>query len=102
MPQPRPLTIVTQRGPNGGGEVSLEAELVADAAGCVRVKSNRETVLIWPQGYTARSNRGVEVLDASGRVVARSGATVQLSGAPAQAPANVGRCGGTYFFAITP
>ena len=61
----------------------IEGELVTDPAhgtSIVEAAGHRWPVL-WPDGYTGRrSGLEVEVLDASGRVVARTGARYHIGG----------------------
>jgi len=57
-------------------------ELVDDpASGTAIVENDRRTPVMWPAGYTGRrSVWDVEVADASGHVVARTGTRVQIEG----------------------
>jgi hypothetical protein len=51
------------------------------ASGTAIVENDRRTPVKWPEGYTARqSGWEVEVADASGHVVARTGTRVQIEG----------------------
>ena len=57
---------------------STEGELKADPARGTVIGS---TLIVWPKGYTGRrSGAEIEVLDASGAVVARTGTKVRLAG----------------------
>jgi hypothetical protein len=44
-----------------------------DVAWIVRLSSGERSNVTWPDGYTARFAPGLEILDASGRVVLRDG-----------------------------
>ena len=65
-----------------GMQALLEATLTADANGCVRAQAGQSVVtLVWPRGYTVRGDsQSFEVLDAIGKVVARSGVPVSMGG----------------------
>ncbi len=57
-------------------------QLVEDlASGTAIIENDRRTPVMWPAGYTGRQSVWeVEVADASGHVVARTGTRVQIEG----------------------
>jgi hypothetical protein len=57
-------------------------QLVAEPSyGTAIVENSRQTPVMWPIGYTARLSSGqVEVVDAQGSVVARTGNRYQIEG----------------------
>ena len=63
-------------------EALLSASLDVDAEGCVYGQSSGGRVtLVWPEGYTVRGDStSVGVLDAGGKVVARSGMALAIGG----------------------
>lgn len=65
-----------------GMQALLQTTLGVDASGCVRPDSGRsETTLVWPSGYTVRGNfESFEILDGTGKVIARSGVPVGIAG----------------------
>lgn len=65
-----------------GMEALLTGTLEVDEDGCVRAWTTENSVsLVWPQGYTVRGeSASFEVLDAGGRVVARSGTPIAMGG----------------------
>jgi hypothetical protein len=80
---------------------SAAGTLLADAHGClVVVDSGFPLKLLWPLGFVARSTpTTVEVLDGGGRVVARTGQPVSVTGGGAP-PTDEGPCAasrGDYF-----
>lgn len=60
----------------------LDGELLADDAGGLMVRHAEGflTTVVWPDGYTVRDGEVRELLDPSGRVVAREGDHVSLGG----------------------
>ncbi|MEV4266836.1 hypothetical protein [Kribbella sp. NPDC049584] len=81
-----PPRIVTSdvAGPSGM-EALLVGTLTADANGCVRAQAGQSMVtLVWPRGYTVRGDsQSFEILDAIGKVVARSGVPLSIGGGAA-------------------
>jgi hypothetical protein len=88
----RPVPLLTgwgAFGPDGDGRVGCYTnfavgQLVIDAEyGTALIEDGREPVpVMWPPGHTARqSGSAVEVLDQSGKVVARTGNRYQIEGA---------------------
>jgi hypothetical protein len=77
-----PPRIVTSDLDNPSGmEAALQATLTADANGCVRPSAQSDVVLVWPRGYTVRGDsKSFEVLDAVGKMVARSGTPMTIGG----------------------
>lgn len=65
-----------------GMEALLRGTLIVDGDGCVQAKTAGDSVtLVWPQGYTVRGDStSFEVLDASKKVVARSGSSFAMGG----------------------
>ena len=66
-----------------------------DAKGCVVSRVGSESMaILWPERYRARTTDGIlEVLNASGAVVARSGSVVALGGGvDVPGPRVSGRC----------
>ena len=91
------LTAPLLTGSLGGSESAVgcytsgaTGQLVTDAAyGTALVSRDQTTPVMWPKGYTSRSSGlEVEVVDKSGRVVARTGTQVQMEG---------GYTGGAFF-----
>lgn len=78
-----PPRIVTSdfAGPSGM-EALLVATLTADVNGCVQAQAGQsEVTLVWPRGYTVRGDsQSFEILDAIGKVVARSGVPISIGG----------------------
>jgi len=84
------VTLLTGNGPfhHGDGMVACYTnfavgELAFDPAyGTAIVETDQPTPVMWPEGYTGRQSVfGVEVVDESGHVVARTGTRVQIEGA---------------------
>jgi hypothetical protein len=65
-----------------GMEALQQTTLGVDANGCVRAASGRSAgTLVWPRGYTVRgTSESFEILDGSGKVVARSGVLLNIGG----------------------
>lgn len=76
-----PPRIVTSDVDNlSGAEAALQTTLTADANGCVRAGQS-DTTLVWPRGYTVRGNAdSFEILDAVGKVAARSSTPLTIGG----------------------
>jgi len=78
VPTSAPLPLF---GPLACHDALLEGELVADDEfGFVVAHSNGPSPVTWPHGYVARDAPRRELLDDSGRVVAREGDMVALGG----------------------
>jgi hypothetical protein len=84
------VRLLTGNGPFNHGEGIVGCytnfavgELVLDPAyGTAIVETDKPTPVMWPEGYTGRQSIfGVEVVDESGHVVARTGTKVQIEGA---------------------
>lgn len=73
----------------------LDGTLVADAgSGTAVLVGDELKPVIWPFGFTARDDAGViEVVDASGNVVARTGEVVALSGGEITSDGRWSTCG---------
>ncbi|KRE68599.1 hypothetical protein ASG92_01675 [Arthrobacter sp. Soil736] len=63
-------------------EALLRGTLAADDDGCVQAQTAGDPVtLVWPRGYTVSGDsKSFEVLDASKKVVARSGSPLAIGG----------------------
>jgi len=74
-----PIPTSTWRPGDDGMAALLEGTLVKDASGCLVVDG---LVIVWPADYTARRTAAgsVEVLNADGEVVARTGAKLRAGG----------------------
>ena len=108
------LSVGVAVGPGGpGGPVALATQsdegcflanttgmLVSDAtAGTAIVQEDMGKLtaqVLWPTGYTARRNGGVEVLDRAGHVVARTGQRYELLGGYNDADQWIACDGGVY------
>jgi hypothetical protein len=68
-------------GPVACPQALVEGELVADdEVGFVVEAGDFSTTVIWPHGFVARDAERRELLDGSGRVIAREGDHVALGG----------------------
>ena len=81
------VTLLTGHGLGSSGMVGCYTsfalgQLEADwAAGTAIVEMDRRTPIMWPAGFTGRkAGWEVEIADASGHVVARTGTRVQIEG----------------------
>ena len=60
---------------------SASGNLVVDATSGVAIEAGDHLPVVWPAGFKARTVDGaIEVVDRAGRVVARTGTTVTISG----------------------
>jgi hypothetical protein len=89
------VTLLTGPGLGSNGMVGCYTNFamgrleVDSASGTAIVENGRRTPIMWPTGYTGRQSLwDVEVADASGHVVARTGGRVQIEG---------GYTGGSFF-----
>jgi hypothetical protein len=97
VPTSAPLPLF---GPLACNDALLEGELVADAEfGFVVAHRGGPSPVTWPHGYVARDALRRELLDDSGRVVAREGDTVALGGGYGDASPGFIVCGR---FEVTP
>jgi hypothetical protein len=63
-----------------GMEALLRTTLTVDASGCVRAGQSGVT-LVWPRGYTVRGDaQSFEILDATNKIVAKSGTPFDIGG----------------------
>jgi hypothetical protein len=65
-----------------GMEALFRTTLTVDASGCVRASTGQPgTTLVWPRGYTVRGDaQSFEILDATNKVVAKSGTPLDIGG----------------------
>ena len=77
-------------GPVGCPQALLEGELVADDEVGFVVEG---TVVVWPHGFVARDAERRELLDGSGRVMAREGDHVALGGGQSGVGSGFAVCG---------
>jgi hypothetical protein len=90
-----------QIGPQACPAAQLEGELVADDefGFAVTHADGFTTPVTWPDGYVARDAERRELLDGSGRVIAREGDQVALGGGESSVGPGFVVCGD---FAVTP
>lgn len=83
--------------------VSTIGELVVDGRGCLRVRTSEEApdwLLWWPSEYTMSTEGGeVRILDGKGRIAARVGDVIEVSGAAASLDATE-ECGRGPYWAV--
>lgn len=81
-------------------EVLLTGTLYFDGSDCVMLEEPGTPVPIWPRGFVARDRDGIELLDADGKVVARQGDGLDLTGGEIPMPVGGRACGKDRAFAV--
>ena len=98
---PSPIALRTQEPigsetPPGCPAALIEGVLVTDEASGVALRDPSDGVvaIIWPNGFSGRAGTPIAVVDASGKVIARVGDTVQIGGGAIGADGAWMACGG--------